>query len=106
MPRGRVAPPGTETWNALGYCQVKTTDRGWVGKHILILEETLGRQLVFGERAIFKDGDKRNLDPNNIELAASDKKKSLQARIAKLKSEIEDRQALLKDLEDELAQEK
>jgi hypothetical protein len=101
MPRGRTSELGTETTNALGYTQVKT-EEGWVGKHILILQEKLGRKLRSGERAIFSDGDKENLDPDNIILAEPRSARSLRARIAKLQAEIEDRQALIKDLEKEL----
>ena len=100
MPRGRTSPVGTETVNANGYTQVKT-DTGWTGKHTLVLEEKLGRKLRSGERAIFVDGDKSNLSPDNIELATTSTK-SVQSRIAKLQAEIEDRQALIKDLEEEL----
>lgn len=100
MPRGRTSPVGTETVNANGYTQVKT-ETGWTGKHTLVLEEKLGRKLRPGERAIFKDGNKENLEPDNIELSAS-ATKSIQSRIAKLRAEIEDRQALIKDLEEEL----
>jgi len=102
MPRGRISPVGTETTNANGYVQVKTEDRGWVGKHTLVLEEKLGRILQPGERAIFKDTNKSNLSPENIELAISGGS-SIRARIARLESEIEDRYGLIKDLRDKLA---
>lgn len=97
MPRGRPCPLGTETVNANGYCQVKT-ERGWLGKHTLILEKKLGRNLLPDERAIFKDGNKHNLNPDNIELAGGGQK-SLRARIAKLRAEVEDRVALISELE-------
>jgi hypothetical protein len=102
MPRGRTSEVGSETRNALGYTQVKTEDRGWVGKHILMLEEKLGRRLRPGERAIFFDGNKENLDSDNIVLAEPRTARSIKARIAKLQAEIEDRQAVIKDLEEEL----
>lgn len=102
MPRGRAAEVGTETVNANGYTQVKTEDRGWVGKHTLILEEKLGRKLRPGERAYFRDGDKSNLHPDNIVHSETRSKKSIKARIAKLQAEIEDRQALISDLTREL----
>jgi hypothetical protein len=102
MPRGVRSPIGTETVNANGYCQVKT-ERGWVGKHTLILEKKLGRQLLPGERAVFKDGNKQNLDPANIELAEAMSTRSVKARIVKLQQEVEDRLALIKELEKELA---
>lgn len=101
MPRGRPAAVGTETVNANGYCQVKTVDRGWVGKHTLVLEAKLGRVLLANERAVFKDGNKSNLDPSNIELSVTGNG-SIQARIVKLRAEIADREALIQDLEQQL----
>jgi len=101
MPRGKPAQVGDETVNALGYTQVKTEDRNWVGKHILILEEKLGRRLKANERAVFVDGNKQNLKPDNIELVVTGQG-SIYARIAKLEAEIEDRQALIKDLRAQL----
>jgi len=101
MPRGKPSPIGTETINANGYTQVKT-ENGWVGKHVLILEKKLGRKLLPGERAVFEDGSHRNLHPDNIVLAESHKKKSIQARIAKYRKEIEDRQEWIIELEKEL----
>lgn len=103
MPRGRTAEVGTETVNKLGYLQVKVDNGKWVGKHILILEERLGRKLQAGERAIFKDGNKENLDPDNIELVKTGPS-SIMGRIARLEAEIADRQALIKDLRAQLEQ--
>lgn len=104
MPRGRTSKVGDENVNALGYRQIKTADRGWIGKHIVILEKQLGRKLRAGERAIFVDGDKTNLHPDNIVLAGTKTQRSIQARIAKLRAEIEDRQAIITELELELEQ--
>jgi hypothetical protein len=101
MPRGQRADVGTETTNKNGYTQVKT-DEGWIGKHTLILEQKLGRKLVPGERAIFKDGNRQNLAEDNVVLSEAQNTKSIQARIARYTAEIEDRQALIKDLEREL----
>jgi hypothetical protein len=101
MPRGRSAPLGTETVNANGYTQVKT-EEGWIGKHNLILEKKLGRKMLPGERAIFKDNDRSNLDPDNIILSEGHKKKSIAARIAKYQAEILDRQEWIRELEKEL----
>jgi len=96
VPRGRRAELGTETTNANGYIQVKT-ERGWLGKHTLILEEQLGRQLQSDERAMFKDGNRTNFDPDNIVLAGGSNY-SIRKRIAKLEAEIADRLALLNEL--------
>jgi hypothetical protein len=102
MPRGQASPVGTITVNANGYSQTKT-EEGWVGTHILILEKKIGRKLKPGESARFKDNNRRNLNPDNIYLAEHTSTKSIQAKIAKLTAEIEDRQAMIKDLEKELS---
>jgi len=101
MPRGRSSPVGAVTVNANGYSQTKT-ENGWIGTHQLILEEKIGRKLLPGERAIFIDGDRKNLDPSNIDLNKGSVTQSIKARIAKLQAEIEDRQATIKELESEL----
>lgn len=101
MPRGVRAEVGTETTNANGYLQVKT-EKGWVGKHTLILEEKLGRKLLPGEKARFADNDRTNLSPENIVLVEIQDRASIAAKIAKLQAEIQDRQALVKELEEEL----
>jgi len=103
MPRGKSSPLGTETTNANGYTQVKVANGKWIGKHVIIAQERLGRTLLPGERAIFKDGNKENLDPENIEVVSTGTRKSIKAKIAKLQSEIEDRQAVIESLELELA---
>lgn len=105
MPRGKPSPVGTVTVNVNGYSQTKTEDRGWVGTHTLVLEARLGRLLRGDERAIFKDGNKRNLTPENIELSKNSSMKSIKARIAKLQAEVDDRLAMIKDLESSLASE-
>jgi hypothetical protein len=102
MPRGRTSEIGTVTVNANGYSQTKVAHGKWVGTHVLILEKKLGRQLKLGERAIFKDGDKGNLDPENIELVEVTNARTIKAKIAKLQAEIEDRQGMINDLELEL----
>jgi hypothetical protein len=101
MPRGQKAEVGTETVNANGYTQVKTAT-GWVGKHTLVLEEKLGRKLVPGERAIFKDGDRTNLKPENIELAVAGNAKTLQARRARYEAEIQDRRDWIEEIDKQL----
>lgn len=103
MPRGKESPIGTEMVNQLGYTQVKT-ERGWVGKHTLVLEKKLGRQLVSGERATFKDKDKTNFKPDNIQLATSGNAKTIEARIARYEAEIKDREEWIADLKSQLAQ--
>jgi len=105
MPRGKISPPGSITINANGYSQTKIENGKWIGTHVLILEEKLGRKLRAGERALFKDGDKTNLDPDNIILGESYSKSSVLARIARLRAEVDDRLAVIKDLESQLEEE-
>jgi len=98
MPRGKSSPIGAITINANGYSQTKIGEGEWLGTHVVILQERLGRKLRPGERASFKDGDKTNLDPENIVLIETMNNRSINAKIAKLQAEIEDRQAVINDL--------
>jgi len=88
--------------NANGYTQVRT-ESGWIAKHTMILEKKLGRKLRPGERATFKDGNRANLDPENIVLTEGHKKESIKARIARYEKEIQDRQEWIAELKRELA---
>jgi hypothetical protein len=63
--RGQTADIGTERVSPNGYRYRKTGD-GWETVHRLLAEENLGRRLANNEYATFKDGDKTNLDPENI----------------------------------------
>lgn len=94
---------GDVTINANGYSQTKTEDRGWIGTHTLILEEKLGRKLLSGEKARFIDGDRTNLSQENVELVELSSYKSIEAKIAKLQAEVDDRLAMIKDLKSELS---
>jgi hypothetical protein len=89
------------TINANGYSQTKT-EKGWQGTHTLILEKKLGRQLRPGERAIFKDNNRRNLDPDNIELTVTSNAKTVKAQLAKLYAKLEDVKGQIAELELEL----
>jgi hypothetical protein len=67
--RGAPAPVGTERIAANGYHYVKTSNRGWVLKHWLVWEETSGRKINPAFDTVrFKDGDKHNFEPGNIEV--------------------------------------
>jgi hypothetical protein len=101
MTRGVASKVGDETVNANGYTQVKT-EEGWIGKHTLILQSKIGRKLKPGESARFKDGNKANLDPDNIILVEHRSARSIKAKIAKLEAEIADRQAVIDELRAEL----
>lgn len=67
MARGRKSPVGTET-AINGYIYVRLEDGRWEAKHRLVAEEKLGRRLTAREYIRFKDGDRNNLDPDNLEI--------------------------------------
>lgn len=101
MPRGRQSEIGTVTVNANGYSQTKT-EKGWIGTHVLILEKKLGRKLRPGERAIFKDNDRRNLDPDNIILTITSNRKTKASQLAALIARRDDLNAQIAEIEREL----
>ena len=66
-------PLGSERLTKDGYWQVKMTDTGypprdWVGKHIVIWERLHGRPLPQGHMVAFRDGDRLNFSPENLEM--------------------------------------
>lgn len=99
MPRGQSAPLGTETINKNGYVQVKT-EEGWVGKQVILMEEHLGRKLGKGERVRFKDGNRQNLDIDNLVVEVVRTAQGAK-RIAELEARIADLQGML-DYEKEI----
>lgn len=86
--------------NANGYHNTRTAD-GWRLTHQLIAEEKLGRKLREDEMVKFVDGNRRNLDPSNIQVI---KKNQVSARkkLARLEAQLEDIVAQLRDLHKEL----
>lgn len=63
-------PLGAEIVNAVGYAMVKTTEPNtWRLKHQLIWEEYNG-PIPKGHSVIFGDGDRNNLDINNLILVS------------------------------------
>lgn len=64
-------PVGTERVNSYGYIDVKVADPNkWKGKHILIWEEHSGKSVPKGHVVIFGDGNKLNLDIDNLILVS------------------------------------
>lgn len=64
-------PIGTEVVDSDGYVKVKIADPNkWEYKHRLIWEKHHGRPVPPGHAVIFGDGDKRNLDPDNLLLVS------------------------------------
>lgn len=70
-------PIGTERVTPDGYVEVKVADRptgergahdNWVPKHRLVWEREHGREQPRGTKIIFCDGDRSNLDPENLML--------------------------------------
>lgn len=60
-------PVGTEIINSHGYAKVKIGNPGkWRLKHHLIWEKHNNKAIPRGHVVIFGDGNKKNLDPNNL----------------------------------------
>lgn len=88
--KGESAEVWAEVETPQGYIHVKTPD-GWKLKHRLVMEQVLGRPLAAGERIIFKDGDRKNCDPENLVLQIVKKENlsDLYAQRAKLLRQLE-----------------
>jgi hypothetical protein len=99
MPRGQRANVGDTMVNANGYHNTRT-ETGWRFTHHLVAEEKLGRPLN-GEQVRFKDGDKENISPDNIEVVPLGKA-SARKRLARIEAQIEELQAQRKLLVEEL----
>lgn len=102
MPRGKVSAIGDRFTNANGYTYEKTKS-GWMPVHQLLAEQLLGRPLKPIERAIFKDGDRRNLDPTNIRVELKYHRASLKAKLVRIEEEIRELQAQAQELRDQIA---
>lgn len=101
MARGRKSKPGDTRWSPNGYHYTRTKTK-WELTHKLIAEETLGRPLRDNERIRYKDGDRRNLSPENIAVYTV-KERSGEAKLAALKAKRDDLDAQIRELENELA---
>lgn len=86
MPRGRASEIGDRTTNQNGYEQIKTED-GWIGLHVHVMQEHLGRKLGKSERVRFIDGDRKNCSLSNLEVFVL-KSGSLQRRLAVVEENI------------------
>jgi hypothetical protein len=73
---------------------------GWRLKHQIIAEKALGRPLRENERCKFRDNDRTNLDPSNIEVVLK-REKSNGTKRAQLEAKIEQLQAELAELDEE-----
>ena len=79
-----------------GYVQWKIGGR-WQAAHRFVMEGKLKRRLLPGERVRFVDGDKTNIDADNLEISTATDSK--QERIAYLHQVIEGAQNELEGLQ-------
>lgn len=102
VPRGKAAEVGDTNVSANGYHYTRTED-GWRLTHHLIAEKELGRRLDASEQVRFKDNDKTNLSPDNVQVIKKGKT-SVRRRLARIEAQIQEltaeRDLLVKELED------
>jgi hypothetical protein len=103
MPRGKRSPVGSTRVSPNGYHYTRTSTK-WELTHVIIAEERLGRPLEEDERCRFKDGNRMNLRPENIEVYVSSPKTAA-AQIAALKAKRDDLSAKIHQMELELYEE-
>lgn len=101
MPRGQLAKPGDTMVNRNGYHHTKT-EEGWRLTHHVLAEEVLGRPLATGEMVRFKDGDRTNLDKDNLEIIPT-RTSSIRRQLARVEFKLAELTALKRDLENQLA---
>ncbi len=82
MARGRKAVIGDTRTARNGYRYIRTAE-GWESAHRLVVREKLGRPVGPDERVRFLDGDRNNLDPENLEVYKV-RQASTETRIARL----------------------
>jgi hypothetical protein len=90
--RGTQGREGATRVAPNGYHYTRTKSK-WRLTHHLVVEESLGRPLKPKERVYFIDGDRNNLDPDNllVKEAVNTKEKrirDLEARIARDRAEL------------------
>jgi hypothetical protein len=104
VPRGQVSEIGSITTSQNGYQYIRT-ETGWRLRHHVIAEEhILRRPLEPYEIVRFRDGNKKNIHPDNL-LVARKGTSRVRARLAKVISEIQqleaERDLLMKEIEQE-----
>jgi hypothetical protein len=100
MPRGFTSKEGDTRVAQNGYHYTRTAI-AWRLTHHILAEEILGRPLKTEEMVSFKDGNKKHLDINNIEVSVKGRK-SVKARLAYLYAKRDELEAEIKDLEAQL----
>lgn len=91
--RGSRSEVGATKVSKNGYHYTKTDNR-WRLTHHIIAEGILGRELTPDERVVFADGDRTNLEPENIVVRRKNTA-SLRRKEAQLAARIEELQAEL-----------
>lgn len=99
MPRGQRATEGDTRVAPNGYHYTRTKTE-WVLTHRIVAEKLLGRPLAEGERIRFKDNDRSNLDPNNIQIMKA-RARTVEAKKARIQARIDELNAQLDGLEEE-----
>jgi hypothetical protein len=97
--RGRTSKVGDTRIAPNGYHYTRTRE-GWTLTHRLVVERQLQRQIGSDERVRFRDGNRSNLSPENLEVykvGSSTRDK----RRARLQAKIEELQAQLRELDEE-----
>lgn len=98
MPRGIQAKDGDTFVNANGYHHTRV-DGKWRSTAHIIAEQKLGRPLdPKTDQVRFADGDRYNLNPDNIVVQPKRDRRSREARIAQLEVRIAELQQELKEL--------
>lgn len=101
MPRGVKAEEGDTFVNANGYHHTKV-DGKWKPTHHIIAEEKLGKAIEHSTEMVrFADGDRFNLDKDNIIVQPRVAKRTREARIAQLEVRIAELQSELESLRSE-----
>lgn len=104
MPRGQASLVGTKRTANNGYEYTKTRDRGWVLTHWLVFEHQHNRQVdPTNEQIRFLDGNRNNMDAENL-ISVPKNTTTIRAKIARLKSKIEDLQVELAYYEKQLGE--
>jgi hypothetical protein len=96
MPRGTTSDIGTSRIAPNGYQYVKV-EEGWILVQRLVAEEKLGRKLRSDEYVTFSDGDKTNLEPDNI-IVCLRGRTSLQRKLALVQARLDELTALRDEL--------
>jgi len=96
MARGKKSKIGDTRISANGYHYTRTRT-GWTLTHRLVAEDKIGRTLTPEERVRFLDGDRTNLNPDNLDVYEI-KQASREKKRARIEARIEELQAQLNEL--------